>query len=717
MDEKVLVLDIDGTLTNSRKEITPATRQAIRETLKRGHKVILASGRPTPGMYRYEKELELEKYGGYLLSFNGGRIVECRTGEIVYQRTLPAEIIPGLYRFAAEHRCGLVTYFGDHIISAFAPDEYVQIESRINGMEVRVVEHFPEFVDFEVNKCLLTAPPEEAEDYERELAAKYGAILSVYRSEPFFIEIMPKNVDKATSLDRMLETIGLTREDAICCGDGFNDISMIRYAGVGVAMGNAQPAVKEAADYITDTNDRDGLVKVMEKFLLNDKAREIKISIPDKAQQIIDRITSAGYEAYIVGGCVRDSILGREPEDWDITTSAKPEEVKALFPRTIDTGIQHGTVTVMLDKEGFEVTTYRIDGKYEDNRHPTEVIFTPNLREDLRRRDFTINAMAYNEKTGLVDLYGGLEDIERKLIRCVGNAEERFTEDALRIMRAIRFSAQLGYTIEENTKAAIRKLAPNLEAISAERIQVELVKLLVSPHPDYLRDAYEMGVTKVFLPEFDVCMNTPQNHPHHRYNVGEHILHSVLEIKPDRIYRIAMLLHDIGKPATLQTDADGITHFHGHNEVGEVMAREILHRLRFDNDTIYKVCKIVLYHDYGNSVEPDARVVRRAVNRIGEDVFPMIFLVKRADVLAQSDFLRREKLEMIDEWEQIYREIIAQKQCLSLKDLAVSGKDLIALGFRPGPEIGQKLQQLLELVLDQPEYNTKERLLEELKKE
>ena len=268
MDEKVLVLDIDGTLTNSAKEISPATKRGILETLKRGHKVILASGRPTPGMYRYEKELELEKYGGYLLSFNGGRIVECRTGEIVYQRVLPGGIIPGLYRFAAEHGCGLVTYFGDQILSAFSPDEYVLLESRINGMDIRVVDHFTEFVDFEINKCILTAAPEAAEQYEKELAQKYGDILSVYRSEPFFIEIMPKNVDKATSLDRMLETVGLTRENAICCGDGFNDISMIKYAGVGVAMGNAQPAVKEAADYITDTNDRDGLVEVMEKFIL-----------------------------------------------------------------------------------------------------------------------------------------------------------------------------------------------------------------------------------------------------------------------------------------------------------------------------------------------------------------------------------------------------------------------------------------------------------------
>lgn len=441
---------------------------------------------------------------------------------------------------------------------------------------------------------------------------------------------------------------------------------------------------------------------------------EIRIKIPEKAQFIIDKIAAAGFEAYVVGGCVRDSVLGREPEDWDITTSARPEQVKELFGRTIDTGIQHGTVTVMLDKEGFEVTTYRIDGKYEDSRHPKEVTFTPSLKEDLRRRDFTINAMAYNEKTGLVDIFGGLEDIEDKRIRCVGDPEARLREDALRIMRAIRFSAQLGYTIEDETGAAIRKLAPTLSAISAERIQTELVKLLVSPHPDYLRCAYEMGVTKVFLPEFDICMETPQNHPHHKYNVGEHILHSLIGTPPDKVYRVAMLLHDIGKPATLKIDEDGITHFHGHNVVGEEMARKILQRLRFDNDTIYKVCKIVMYHDYGNSVIPNEKIVRRALNRIGEDVFPMIFTVKRADVGAQSDYLREEKLATIDDWERTYEKIVREKQCVSLKTLAVSGKDLIAAGYAPGPAIGEKLQELLELVIEDPELNRKEMLLKEL---
>lgn len=267
MNEKVLVLDIDGTLTNSQKDISPPTKKGIINTMERGHKVILASGRPTYGMRRYEQELELDKYGGYLLSFNGGKIINCRTGEVVYQRTLSFAMIPSLYEYAKRNRCGLITYFGDNIISAFEPDEYIELEARINGMEIKVVDNFKKYVDFDVNKCIMTAPPEHATVCEKELNEKYGDILSVYRSEPFFIEIMPKNVDKATSLDKMLETIGLTRENAICCGDGFNDITMIEYAGVGVAMGNAQPAVKKVADYITETNDNDGLVQVINEFI------------------------------------------------------------------------------------------------------------------------------------------------------------------------------------------------------------------------------------------------------------------------------------------------------------------------------------------------------------------------------------------------------------------------------------------------------------------
>lgn len=265
---KLLVLDIDGTLTNSEKQITENTKKGIINIMERGHKVILASGRPTQGMKRYAEELELEKYGGYLLSFNGGRIVNCKTGEIIYQRILPAYVIPGLYRFAIDHDAGLITYMGDQIILGTRMDDYIGIESRINGMNIKKVDKFVEFIDFDVNKCLMTAEPDKAEKYIEDLNKKYGEELSIYRSEPFFIEIMPKNVDKAQSLDKMLSTVGLTRENTICCGDGFNDMSMIQYAGLGVAMANAQPAVKEVADYITDSNDKDGIAKVIDKFIL-----------------------------------------------------------------------------------------------------------------------------------------------------------------------------------------------------------------------------------------------------------------------------------------------------------------------------------------------------------------------------------------------------------------------------------------------------------------
>ncbi|MBP3475689.1 MAG: CCA tRNA nucleotidyltransferase [Lachnospiraceae bacterium] len=436
----------------------------------------------------------------------------------------------------------------------------------------------------------------------------------------------------------------------------------------------------------------------------------MKIQLPDKVHKIIETLQAAGYEAYAVGGCVRDSILGREPNDWDITTSAKPEETKRLFLRTIDTGIQHGTVTIMMDKEGFEVTTYRIDGEYEDSRHPKEVTFTASLEEDLKRRDFTINAMAYNEQDGLVDIFGGIRDMEAGVIRCVGDAKERFTEDALRMLRAVRFSAQLGYRIEEATGQAVRELAPSLQKISAERIQAELVKLVTSPHPDYLRIAYETGITKEVLPEFDLCMETPQNNPHHCYSVGEHILHSMLAVEPDKVLRLGMLFHDIGKPQTLTIDEEGITHNKMHPVVGEEMTKKILRRLKFDNDTIDKVSKIVLYHDQEIALTDTG--VRRAMNRMGEDIFPMILAVHRADISAQSDYKKEEKLEKLAYIEQTYEDIRNRKEAVSLKDLAVTGSDLIALGMQPGRQIGEVLHELLELVLEDPALNQKEELLE-----
>ena len=380
-----------------------------------------------------------------------------------------------------------------------------------------------------------------------------------------------------------------------------------------------------------------------------------------------------------------------------------------MFRKTFDTGIEHGTITVMIDGEGFEVLTYRIDGKYEDSRHPKEVTFTRNLKEDLLRRDFTINAMAYNDKDGIVDIFGGMQDLEKHMIRCVGNAKERFSEDALRILRGVRFAAQLGFEIDEETKEGMKLLAPTLENISAERIQVELVKMLTSDRPELIRTAYELGITKIFLPEFDRMMETEQETPHHMYTVGEHTIHAMMNVRNDKILRLTMLLHDTGKPEYKTMDEDGVAHFKMHALGSECIAKEVLRRLKFDNDTLHKVTRLVLNHDYRMPATP--KNVRRAMNKIGEDIFSYYMEVRRADVLAQSEYRRAEKLKNLDEVEQTYAEIIEKGQCVSLKELAVTGRDLIRAGMKPGKEIGEKLNELLNLVIENPEMNTKETLL------
>ena len=416
--------------------------------------------------------------------------------------------------------------------------------------------------------------------------------------------------------------------------------------------------------------------------------KEIQIRIPDRAAAILDTIHKAGFEAYVVGGCVRDAIMGREPNDWDITTSAQPRQVKALFARTIDTGLQHGTVTVLQGREGFEVTTYRIDGKYEDGRHPSEVVFTRSLKEDLQRRDFTINAMAYNHTEGVVDLFGGLEDLEKGLIRAVGDPRARFSEDALRIMRAVRFAAVFGFAIETETRAAMEELAPNLDRISLERINTELTKLLTSPHPELLRTAYEAGLTAHFLPEFDRCMETSQNNPHHCFTVGEHTIRTVQAIRPDKVLRLAMLFHDIAKPACRTTDEAGIDHFYGHPDKGARMADRILR------------------------MEASPAGIRKAAAFYGTDMFPLLMEVKEADVSAQSMYQREEKVEMIARWKELYRQIREAGDCVSLREMAVNGNDLIEAGMRPGKELGAVLQKMFEDVLAHPEHNDRDYLME-----
>ena len=473
----------------------------------------------------------------------------------------------------------------------------------------------------------------------------------------------------------------------------------------------------------------------------------MKIILPEGVSYIIHRLEEKGYEAYAVGGCIRDTILGRSPEDWDITTSAKPQEIKKCFKRTVDTGIKHGTVTVMLNHTGYEVTTYRIDGEYEDGRHPKDVEFTGNLFLDLERRDFTINAMAYNEKAGLIDKFGGMQDIRDKTIRCVGDAGKRFEEDALRMLRAVRFSGQLGFRIEDETRNAIVKRVEKLSLISAERIRAELSKLIISKNSGQIYEIYNTGMSSVFLPELDAMMEVRQYNNHHIYTVGEHCIHSVgvmnlffgigsdyidkSNIPEDVFMRasdiakdidkkghlalcLTMLFHDIAKPETMTIDDMGTGHFYGHPAVGEKIADNILRRLTFDNDTITIVKRLIRFHDY--RLEGRLRILRRAVSKIGSDIMLMLFLVQYADILSQNPDTFEEKFEKLNAVYEGYEQIINDESPLSLKDLAVNGRDIIEqLGIKPGPEVGKMLKLLLDTVLEEPEKNNRETLLNMLK--
>lgn len=448
--------------------------------------------------------------------------------------------------------------------------------------------------------------------------------------------------------------------------------------------------------------------------------------LPQNVKRIIAKLEDAGYEAYAVGGCVRDAILGRIPQDWDVTTSATPVQVKEVFSHTVDTGIEHGTVTVLLNRQGYEVTTYRIDGVYEDCRHPSEVTFTASLTEDLKRRDFTINAMAYNETDGLVDPFGGQDDLANGLIRAVGNPEERFSEDALRILRAIRFAAQLGFRIDSDTEAGMRKLSGNLKAVSAERVREELTKLLLSDHPEELVRASECGLTAYWLPEWDRMLKTPQENIHHIYDVGTHTMKAILALHETEEYREAgkhervilnytMLLHDAAKPQCRTYDeAEGQAHFYGHQKAGAELAREVMRRFRFDNETTDAVEKLVLYHDvrFRMDAGKEERGVRHLANRIGLANTALLFPVQKADILAQAPECLKSGMDALTRMKAAYDVVVSEEQCVSLKDLSVKGADLMALGFEAGPGLGRILSELLLDVLDNPEHNTKEYLLD-----
>lgn len=408
------------------------------------------------------------------------------------------------------------------------------------------------------------------------------------------------------------------------------------------------------------------------------------IKLDRGAAKLINILESAGYEAYAVGGCVRDSLLGDRPEDWDIATDAEPETVKSIFHRTYDTGIEHGTVTVLLMGGRYEVTTYRVDGDYRDGRHPDRVYFTRRLEDDLARRDFTINAMAYNDETGLVDLYGGQRDLEAGVIRCVGDPQERFGEDALRILRAVRFSAKLGFAIEDETLAALRSLAPTLAKISEERIAAEFIKLVTSKHPDYIRVAYECGVTAVIFPEWDALMREERDIAERR----------VTRVRPDRSLRLAALLCDI-VPVMERV---------GKNTSPEEVARGFMRRLKLDNDTINRTCALIRFCRFRLLYNPDSRAARELMRVAGAELVPDLLELRGAMEPAKSEAVRLMRAQcdgVIDRGEAVY-----------VGQLAINGTDLINLGIKPGPAIGLMLESLLDEAIENPAVNTREKLLQ-----
>lgn len=439
-----------------------------------------------------------------------------------------------------------------------------------------------------------------------------------------------------------------------------------------------------------------------------------KILLPGNVGHVINKLNEAGFEAYIVGGCVRDYLLERKPCDWDVATSALPGQIKSIFDKTYDTGIKHGTVSVSVDNALIEVTSFRIDGEYSDNRRPDHVSFTSSLKEDLARRDFTVNAMAYSPKAGLIDYFNGRTDLENRTIKAVGEARQRFREDALRMLRAVRFSAQLGFDLEKNTYAAIGLNSKLIKNISRERVRDELNKLLISDRPGNFNLIYTTGLLEYIIPEFTACYTTEQANPYHVYNVAEHILRTVEYVENSSLLRWTMLLHDIGKPSKKTTDEKGIDHFYGHQEESCLLAESILNRLRFDRESIKKIVVLIRKHDL--DIEDTPKSVRKMINKVGEELFLELLKVKRADAMAQNRIYLDKRLIKIDNIKRIYHNIKSRNQCISKADMAVNGNDLIGLGMKPGMEIGKILDYLFESVLDNPKLNKKEKLIALAKK-
>lgn len=442
-----------------------------------------------------------------------------------------------------------------------------------------------------------------------------------------------------------------------------------------------------------------------------------KFDVPVGARRLIHLLELDGHRAYIVGGCVRDGLLGRTPHDWDICTSAKPEEVCDLLDRhhirAIKTGLQHGTITAHYGVRDYEITTFRIDGKYSDNRRPDSVEFVDNVIEDLARRDFTINAMACDAKLSFMDPFDGLGDLEHGIIRCVRNPDDRFREDALRILRALRFASAYGFRIEDGTAAAIHRNKELLKNISAERIREELAKMLCGEGVLDILLEYK-DVISVIIPELKPCIGFEQNNPYHKYDVYDHIAHAVSNYKGNDIsVKMALLLHDIGKPKCYTEDENG-GHFYGHSVPSMEIAKDVVARLRFDNKTRDEVVDLVLYHD--SNIYPGFRTVRRWLNKIGPDLLNKLLFVKLADISAHSETNQGPRRDLVLGVKLIAKDIVVKQECFQIKDLAINGHDILNLGVDPGPTVGELLKHILDKVLDGELGNEREVLMGEAKR-
>lgn len=438
---------------------------------------------------------------------------------------------------------------------------------------------------------------------------------------------------------------------------------------------------------------------------------ELKIS--DGARAVLNKLTDAGFCAYIAGGAVRDLLMGKIPHDYDVATNARPEYVKELFKKTVDSGIKHGTVTAIENKVGYEITTFRRDGIYSDGRRPEEVMFVDDPRTDCLRRDFTINAMMYNPSSGLLDFFCGKRDIRCGIIRCVGDAQKRFGEDALRMLRAVRFKAQLGFEIEEKTASAIRRCAVLIKKVSRERVLDELNKILLSDNPDAIRDLHELGLLRFIMPEVERCFGEEQRNKYHIYDVGEHIVQTVKNTPCDLILRWSALLHDTGKPCCSSTDSAGTIHFYGHHRESRRIAVDMLHRLKMDSASIRDISLLVENHDY--RVEPVMPAVKRMMSKMGPELFEKLLILQKADNMAKNPKHLPDKLRRINGGLEIYREVTASKQPYRMSDLTVNGRDLMDVGYRQGREIGDTLKVLLDEVIINPELNNRAYLIKRAK--